>query len=323
VTAIFSFQPMHSLTRVCVVVSRFLPIALAAIFIDNSRKLFMALAALTLSVLAADSYAFWQSYHGIDRVFAFANHPIVLGALLIEIIPFLTLVGLMETDLNRTWRGILLTATVVSAIVLIMTSTRGAWLGLGAALVVYVALVAKRNPKSALIVALAWAIFCAAFVVIPSLEHRVDSMLNPQMASNTERVLMWRSSWQMFLDHPFTGVGLGMWSDVEKGYYISPAARDPDVHMHAHSNYFNFLSETGLIGFSAFLGLFVLIAWLMFRRYRSNPRDYWSLAMLLTTIAFSVQGLTEYNFGHLLVLRLYTFLLGLSLVGSRLKGTEG
>lgn len=321
VTAFFSVQPGFSLIRVWVVASRFFPLALAAAFIDDQRKLFMAVAALTLSVLAADGYAFWQGFHGYDRVFAFANHPIVLAALLIEVIPFLILTGLMEMGMGRIWRWALLAIAAISIVVLIMTGTRGAWVALAAALAVYVVLAMKRNPKTALIVALVLLIFCASFAVIPSLGERAASVFDPQFTSNTERILMWQSSWKMFLDHPLTGVGLGKWSDMEKAHYISPEAKEPDAHMHAHSNYFTVLAETGIIGFTAFLALYGFIIWLMYRRYRANPQDYWSLAMLLTTIAFSVQGFTEYNFGHLLVLRLYSFLLGLSLVGSRLKGT--
>lgn len=318
VTTGLSLDPMFSLKRVSAIATRFVPMVLTVLFINDRRKLNTAVGMLILSVLLSDGYAFWQHSLGVDRVFALANHPVVLGALLIEALPLLIVIALEDREQSPVRRGGLLAIAALSTVVLVMTGTRGAWIGLLAALVLYVILTINRNRKTALTLVLVLLVTCAAFAAVPVLKERFDSSFDMQYLSNSERLVMWKSAWHMFLDHPVAGVGLGLWPEMDRRQYMPPEAQEPASHMHAHSNYFNFLGETGLTGFLAFIGLFGYILYLLYRRYRSNPHDYWSLAALLTTVAFSVQGFTEYNFGHLLVLRLYTFILGLSLVGSRL-----
>lgn len=318
VTAVFSTDLLFSAKRVLAEVTRFIPLLLVVLFIDAVPKLKAIVAMLALSTLAADGYAIWQSFHGFARPFAFANQPVVFAALLLGIIPLLTVVGLEEKAWNWQWRGGLLAVALLSIFVMVLTGTRGAWIAMAVTFLVYVVLAVRHNRQGAIIVALVLILLCAAFLSVPVLKERINSISDTQLVSNTERLVMWTSAWQMFKDHPLTGVGLGRYSDMDRLYYWQPQAQEP-VHVHAHSTYFNFLGETGLIGFAAFWVLFGYILYASGRKYWANRRDYWSLAMLLTTIAFLIEGLTEYNFGHLLILRLFTFVLGLTLVGSRFQ----
>jgi O-antigen ligase len=161
-------------------------------------------------------------------------------------------------------------------------------------------------------------LFCSTLYSFTVLNDRVQSIFDKGFVSNTERILMWKSAWEMFLDHPIAGVGLGQYPDMDRFFYWQPQYQEL-IHVHAHSMYFSFLSETGLIGITAVGSFFGYILFSTYRKYRADPRDYWSLAMMLTTVAFLIGGFTEYSFGHLLILRLYLFVLGLSWVGSRLR----
>lgn len=72
--------------------------------------------------------------------------------------------------------------------------------------------------------------------------------------STAERLAHWIAGINMFADHPFTGVGIGNYSDAYPQYYITIFVNSLG---HAHNYYINIAAETGLVGLVAFL-LFVL-----------------------------------------------------------------
>ncbi len=317
-TVPFSTDPLFSAKRVVANVTRFIPLFLALFFVDDSRKLKTIIAMLALSTLLTDAYAFWQRYQGFDRVYSFINQPVVFATLLLVIIPVLTVVGLEERAWSWRWRAGLMATVLLSIVVLVLTSTRGAWIALAVTYIIYAILALRHNRKATVTITLILVLFCSALYSFTVLNDRVQSIFDKGFVSNTERILMWKSAWEMFLDHPLAGVGLGQYSDMDRIFYWQPQYQEL-IHVHAHSMYFSFLSETGLIGITAIGFFFGYILYSTYRKYRADPRDYWSLAMMLTTIAFLIGAFTEYSFGHLLILRLYLFVLGLSWVGSRLR----
>ncbi|MFQ5778488.1 MAG: O-antigen ligase family protein, partial [Terriglobia bacterium] len=65
----------------------------------------------------------------------------------------------------------------------------------------------------------------------------------------------WRAGWEMFKDHPLTGVGSMQFPNANGAKYW-PNQRNP-VWLNAHSLYFQVLGELGLLGTLIFL-LFVV-----------------------------------------------------------------
>jgi O-antigen ligase len=60
------------------------------------------------------------------------------------------------------------------------------------------------------------------------------------------RLAYWRASWQMFLDHPLTGVGLGAYPTVYPSYGSS-SSRYERVEQ-VHNDYLQLLTDAGLVG---------------------------------------------------------------------------
>src|SRR5262249_1635751 len=69
------------------------------------------------------------------------------------------------------------------------------------------------------------------------------------------RTEYWRGAWQMFLDHPLTGVGLGAFPTAYPAYGRS-SVRNERLEQ-AHNDYLQLLTDTGLIG--AIFGIWFLI----------------------------------------------------------------
>lgn len=69
------------------------------------------------------------------------------------------------------------------------------------------------------------------------------------------RYRLWQAAIQMWLDHPFQGVGIGMYAQLMR-FYAPEVARTYLV-LGVHNTYLQFLVETGLIGFSLILVLLI------------------------------------------------------------------
>jgi len=92
------------------------------------------------------------------------------------------------------------------------------------------------------------------------------------------RINLWRSGWEMWLDYPIRGVGIGQYIK-ELRYYIF---RYPGAHVSnavAHNTYVQVLSETGIVGFVLFMLMFY-----------TTLKNFWT-----STIANEVESLALRN----------------------------
>jgi O-antigen ligase len=140
---------------------------------------------------------------------------------------------------------------------MILSFSKGAlFLGLPASLLVV--LILWRRLRSGRIwpwlAGFAAAAIVALFIAlqIPQLAGR----LNPQGATGFFRMNLWRSSWNMFVDHPWFGVGLDNFLYEYRGRYIMDAAwQEPNLN-HPHNVFLDFATRLGLAGILTGLWLF-------------------------------------------------------------------
>lgn len=214
----------------------------------------------------------------------------------------------------------LIPALLIFTAALMMTHTRGAWLGFAAAAALILAC------RKRLFLVLLPILLLAIFVVAPqSVRGRMQSIIDPQDVTARERLYMWGSGLQMLRDYPWTGVGL----DGVKGVY--PAYRDPRASGarwgHLHNNVIQVAVERGLIGLACWLWIWVAFYGAAWRTYRGlsdddGPAKALVAGGLAAVSAFHVEGMFEYTFGDSEVIALLYFLMALSfLAGGR--GKEG
>lgn len=97
---------------------------------------------------------------------------------------------------------------------------------------------------------------------------------SPQDYSTAERLAHWYAGIQMFITHPFTGVGIGNYPDAYPKYYITIFVNSLG---HAHDYYINTAAETGIIGLIAFLLFLIALFVAGTRAYRAIQRRYLAL----------------------------------------------
>lgn len=182
--------------------------------------------------------------------------------------------------------GIIGTGVVVGAAILLSFS-RGAWLGTVAAIIVMTMLSGRRAATAMLLITVALGLFLAlgGTDVLPDvLAARIESFATDIVVTNyeetpitdanfavKERTAYWFGGLKMIRDYPLTGVGLGNFGvRYDGGYYTAPFLKS---QVHAHNYYIHIAAETGLPGLLAYLlliGGVLATGWQASKRARTD-----------------------------------------------------
>jgi O-antigen ligase len=151
---------------------------------------------------------------------------------------------------------------------LLLTQSRGAWVGLTAATVAFFAWHGWRTRVAA-------AIGAGAIVVLGTtlgwarLVNLGISGSGPGMASNVSgRVELWSRALSGIQDFPFTGMGMNTFRKVMPVLYPT-FLTSPDVDIaHAHNHLLQAALDLGILGLIAYLSAWIVVAILLVRVYR-------------------------------------------------------
>ena len=227
------------------------------------------------------------------------------------LIALLALAQLVFTPHSRASYG-LMVASVLSIASLVMTHTRGAWMGLAAGGTLMLGFRQKRFLLALPLLA------AVIFLASPeSVRQRIRSISDPQDPTARDRLYMWSSGAQIIRDHPWTGVGIGGVKRVYTAYKHPQSLRDQRTHL--HSNLMQVAAERGLIGLGCWLWIWAAFygqAWRIYRGLAPPARQARGLVVgsLAGVTGFHVAGLTEYTFGDSEVIMLVYFLMALPYV---------
>lgn len=249
----------------------------------------------------------YQGMNGDGRAAGFFGYPMTFAGYLCMYLP-LFLIGYFENLFGGRYKYIAGIMFLAGLAALIYNGTRGAWLAVAITsgiLLLYYMFRSKRNLIVGIVLI---AVSGGLLVNDAAFMHRVSTITNNKYQSNSERLLMWESAWNMFKDYPVFGVGLGQYKDNYQQKYISPKAKEPNL-AHAHNNFMQMLAENGIVGFIGFITMFVYIIGHNVRMFL-NSKNIYSLAICSVTITLLLQGLTEFNFGNSAVVKAYWLILG-------------
>ena len=246
--------------------------------VRTSREVQRVVIAMALSAALVILYGFYQFIFGIDisamkwvdgaafpelskRVFSTWENPNILAGYL-DIVACLAL-GL-AVGLSGWRRGLALTILVLALACLGMTYARGACLVIGILLAGYGVL---RDWRVLLGIV---AIGAGVLFFDPVLSDRLLSVFTRVDTSSEMRLAFWESTVAMIMDHPFLGIGWGMYFMVypEYDFYLQGA---PVQIVHAHNMYLNYAAEIGIPGALAFFWFFFGSLLLAFRLPRKTP----------------------------------------------------
>ncbi len=194
---------------------------------------------------------------------------------------------------------------------LVMSWSRGAWLGFAAALVVILfAWPKKAWVGAALVIAgVVGGTLALQFNLLPAaIASRLTDFteflqtfdvrgvdISPANYAVLERLAHWQTAQEMARYNLWLGVGIGNYEPVYPGYAL---INWPYALGHAHNIYLNLLAETGLVGLIAYAGLWINVFWQTWRITRHA--DGWQRA-----VALGLLGMWTHLSVHQLVDKLY------------------
>ncbi len=186
----------------------------------------------------------------LEHRFSFPlDHANTAGYVLTMSIPLALAVGIAKPG----WlRGAALVSCAAQVFALVLTFSRGAWLGWGAAVLYFLATTKRWKWVAALGVVAATTV-----LVSPSLYHRLATFLQPEAdEAIRDRLEVMKGALQVGLEHPILGVGYGRGRLKEA---VRPHLRDTAIASgpiwHSHNVYVELFAVTGLLGLGAFLWL--------------------------------------------------------------------
>jgi len=149
---------------------------------------------------------------------------------------------------------------------------------------------------------------------IGHLKYRINRMLNPG-EDNTflMRKVLWKGGLEIFKDHPLTGCGFKCVDLIHTQY------PDPTGHISRlrgmHNNFIQLAVDTGILGLSAWLSIWVCFFLIMYKRAKNLASDQsskWVIAgSSAAVIAFLAGGCFESNFYDSEVAMLLYFIMAL------------
>lgn len=215
---------------------------------------------------------------------------------------------------------------LVFAIAIVLAGSRAATLVSLVILVVMGALWSRRSKSVLLVIALALGLFATSIQTFDKDMHRKNELAkasaNPML---NERYPLWHQAYAAWRAHPWFGVGLDNFDEIDAGMvkrWVEERGDPYDAEAyasssHAHSLYLTTLAERGIVGLTVVLA--VLLGWGI-SLLRSWPRQtdlrlHWmvwggAVSALIATVAIGVVNTTLHHEHGLLAMLLLGAWLG-------------
>lgn len=230
------------------------------------------------------------------RIYSTLENPNVLGEYLLLVIP--VCIGLLWTKKGFLVKAVNLGFTAILTGALILTFSRGCWVGILAAAAIYITFV---NGKL-------WGLLLLLLPVAPmfipqTMLNRFLSIGDMTDSSTSYRVYIWYGTLNMLKDVWVSGVGMGPEAfNAVYPFYSYSGITAP----HSHNLFLQIIVETGIVGLVAFVALCLvyfkkMIVGYSFGDGMSAPGKKAPLSITITAISvavfgFLLQGLFDNSF---------------------------
>jgi O-antigen ligase len=195
------------------------------------------------------------------------------------------------------------TAILFGLATLLLTQSRGGWIGFAAGLLMFGLVLDRRQRWAAFGVGV---ILASLLLISPvgskvtdrfaSISSSVDVQVTSANWANQERRAHWGAAINMMDAHPWTGIGAGAFNDRYREY--TPVWRFRIGRGHAHNGFLQLAAEAGipgLVAFSCWFLAMLLTPWRSLRRMRSDgPTAPFLVAGFATVVAFGMHSLVDY-----------------------------
>jgi hypothetical protein len=197
--------------------------------------------------------------------------------------------------------GLAATTAILVTLALLLTSSRGAWLGVAiTGLLTVMVFIQRKWFPAKLPRRLFWgalllsSLLGLTFLILSGIWEPLLGQVPDPSGSFQSRLSLWRQVWLLIGDAPFSGFGLMGFRPVYSTYGLLIHV---PFHYHAHNTYLEVGFEQGLTGLFALLwGMAVALgwAWRALERGRGSPWGWAGLAVLGVLAVHSIFDVVYY-----------------------------
>lgn len=245
------------------------------------------------------------------RVYSTFENPNVFGEYLLLVIP--VIVGLLFTEKGWKKKIFLLGILGINSIALILTFSRGCWLGI----LFSVAILAIVIDRRFILLGIAL-LLMAPFILPESIINRFTSIGNMEDTSTSYRVSIWMGTIAMLKDYWFSGIGLGITS-FNKVYPIY--AYSGTTAQHSHNLYLQLVVENGIMGLIMFIGI-------MYYFYKETiisickKKNIVLVGIISGMVGFLVQSMTDHTWYNYRVVLIFWMVLAFGVSLAKMNQEE-
>ena len=251
-----------------------------------------------------------EMFEGMFRVYSTFANPNVLGEYLLLIIPLGVACFFVTKSLIM--KVFYLGATGAMMLCLILTYSRGCYIGILVAAAVFLVLLDKRFIFLGIL-----GLLLLPFVLPETILNRFLSIGNMSDSSTSYRVYIWMGTIAMLKDYWFSGVGPGETAfNMVYPVYGYNGISAP----HAHNTYLQIMCDSGLIGIIAFAVVIYQYFKALFCAYvksKDGTERILTIGAMSAIAGFLVQSLFDYTFYNYRVMLLFWALIGMGIAFSR------
>lgn len=272
----------------------------------------------------------WES-EKTRRVCSSLGNPDFLAGYLIGLIPLTLCLTFIKTGSLRKWMAFTL---VLQMMAMIFSYSRGGWIATYLILILFMAafiylnwiydpvLIPIRLSTKALFASLGLYLLMGLVALLLWWDQITVALFRlskfSEGASITSRFLFYQGAWNMLMEHPLSGVGLGNFSQFFHAYRpqeLSLFLSFKDFHLdHAHNEILEIAAETGLVGILLYGGLFLLVTgyvWKTLLTCRSRE-NLILLGLWMSLLGIQLHNLVTVTLRHTPTAYLYWALLGIT-----------
>ena len=221
-----------------------------------------------------------QSEMGVrTRVFSITGSPNIMGAILVLLTPMITAYAYMTKNFKV--KAIAWTLTILMCFSLLFTFSKGAWMGMVVAIVLFAILLDRR------IIALLLAGGAGVVILVPSVVNRItylftDDYVQASMVGG--RMLRWEVGLDLLKEGtPFFGFGLGRFGGAVAMQNQVIEITDTFEYFYMDNYYLKTLVEMGYLGLGFYILLLVAMVFISIKavgRVKDTPLHAPCVAML-------------------------------------------
>ncbi len=245
----------------------------------KSKNVFNALVTvLVFSATVVALYGLYQYVVGVEiddawldvennpdvrvRVYSVFHNPNILAEYLIMIIPLSVSLFWYTKKISK--KIVFLGTTLIMILAMLMTLSRGSWVGFAFSALVFILLLEKRLLLLVVPISLG-----AVYFLPQSILNRIMSIGNFADSSIAYRFTMWEITMDIIRDYPIAGVGFG---HLPFKQIFETYIRTMPIY-HSHNTYLQTAVEMGIPGLLVFLFLlFILFKYGILKLVKSEDR---------------------------------------------------